>query len=112
MDPLDIQRLINVPIARIILPRPLLELVPAPALPYLAHASPGNHTLGRVAWSVVGVADDILPQRIGAVDHMTPGPRLRQPLPELHKRDVERSLCINQYCCFSAHNSPMIESDG
>ena len=83
-------------VASVVLPRPLFKLVPAPAHSNLTDAGLGNPTLGGVARCIVGVADDVLAQRVDAMNHVAPRPTLRHTLPELHERDVDCSLIIRQ----------------
>jgi len=78
-----LQRLIDVPETRVVAAGPPFELGPAAAPPHLADARLRGRACGRVARSVVGVAEDVLAQHVGAMHHVAPGPRLGHALPEL-----------------------------
>lgn len=83
-------------VARVVPRRPFLQPIPAPAHAHLPDARLGNPSLGRVARGVVGVAEDVLAQRVGAVGHVGPRPALRRAVPELRERDVDRPLCLSR----------------
>lgn len=88
--------LVDEPVARVVPPGPFLQPVPAPAHAHLPDARLGGRSLGRVARGVVGVAEDVLAQRVGAVGHVGPRPALRRAVPELRERDVDRPLCLSR----------------
>ena len=67
-----LHRLVDILVARIVATSPPLQLLPAPALPDLAHPRLRASGRGRITRRVVGVADNVLPQRVDAVDHVAP----------------------------------------
>ena len=84
--------LVDVLVAPIVATSPPLQLLPAPALPDLAYARFRASGRGRITRRIVGVANNVLPQRVDAVEHVAPGSRLRPMLLELHQGDVDCSL--------------------
>lgn len=84
--------LVDEPIARIVPSRPPLQARPVPTLAHLTHPRLGGLANGGVAGRVVGVADDVLPERVHAVEDVCEPSTLPLPVGEFHERDVDGSL--------------------